>query len=478
MPFNAILVSGKNIQVDESSMTGETLKVDKNELTDDSNESNCFLISNTSIIQGSGEAVVCSFEINIQSESSEAINELTSSYEEKLGNFLKRVSHIGLISAIIIIISMMVFQVIRKLTGSISYSLFGVTSISILIEHITITITVLAIILSGNFSLEITSSLAYCIKTLLYKNILVKRIESCNKMGYINNICADKTGVLVKNHMKVVKIYADNTTFSENLEQTPLSTISNEFLWKGVVFCNNASITYNQEKKRIMEGSSTDCALLLLAENKNENFMIIRKKYAEKYCFNFNTQTKHMITIRETDQKGTLIVYVKGAPNIVLEFCDKYVNEEGKITDLSESKKAEIEENIIAKWNMRAISIAYTEIIESDYNGISFDSCLDKFREGLTLIGIMGLDNPLGPDVKDSITSFHEAGIIVRMITGDNKDVAVNVGKQCGILENRDIEDNTFEVMSGAELRNSLNIESLGVEEMVGQFNKCSAWKK
>ena len=90
MPFNAILVSGKNIQVDESSMTGETLKVDKNELTDDSNESNCFLISNTSIIQGSGEAVVCSFDIKIQSDSSEAINESTSSYDEKLGKFLEK----------------------------------------------------------------------------------------------------------------------------------------------------------------------------------------------------------------------------------------------------------------------------------------------------------------------------------------------------------------------------------------------------
>jgi len=438
---DAIILWGKDLKVDESSMTGESTGVGKGEgvLSEDTilAERSNMLFKGTSVLRGRGRAIVVGTGGNTElGKIAEDIGEI----KEEKTHFQKNIDKLGKRIGIgIVIISIFVAMI-----GFIA-------SDAEPIEIILIAIALGVAAIPEGLPAVITLSLAMGARRMVKRNALIRKLPIAEGLGSVNVICTDKTGTLTENMMTVKRLMIDGefievsgTGYSTEGEFTrnDKGVNSEEIipLLRAGILCNNSRTGYDEEGNERFLGDPTETALLISGSKTGLEKKKLEKEYRRVDEIPFSSQRKMMTTIHE--YKGGQIAFVKGAPEVVLDSCDR-VYEKGVVKNLTDGMKEDMlkANEKLAKKALRVIAMAYRE-----------GPFGDNVEENLIFLGLQGMMDPPRKEVKQAIEDCKTAGVRVIMITGDNVMTAKAVANEIGI-ETDSVEGKDLDNISDEELR-------------------------
>jgi Ca2+-transporting ATPase len=469
VPADGLLIEGHDLRIDESVMTGELKPVKKN-------DENPFLMSGCQVAEGYGKMLITAVGVN--SEWGKTLMRLTEEdeddqtpLEEKLDNLAKLIGKGGILFSIATFVVLLIGWLIRKIiatTGDAPTETWGVHDVYSVVSFIVISVTIVVVAVPEGLPLAVTISLAYSVKKMMKDNNLVRKLAACETMGSCTNICSDKTGTLTLNEMQVTKAYIAGESYWE-VDELPISSHLNETVLK--LYTQNVSINStaelvkpkaeNAHKEYEIQGNRTEAALLIQLRQMNIDYRELRNRFEKDIVkvFTFSSKKKRMSTV--VKESSELILYCKGASEIVLGLCDRELNLKGEEVNLTEDRKKEIMTNTIeamAKAGLRTLAFGYKMLpLDTKFDNNSNDEendHQDQIEKGMVLTGIVGIKDPLRPEVVDAVKQCKKSGIIVRMVTGDNILTAQHVARECGILDNSGvvIEGPNFRKLTDEEL--------------------------
>ena len=429
VPADIRLIEENGLKVDESSLTGESVPVEKDaSLILDKNTPLAdrvnMVYSSTIISYGTAIGVVVGTATNTEVGSIATMLEDTDSLDTPLKRKLNKVGEV--LSIIGILVAILIFII---------GLLYGKDFISLLMVSISLAISVIP----EGLPATATIVMALGVSRMAKKNALVKTLPAVEALGSATVICSDKTGTLTLNKMTVVK----STLYSDIINKNDENTFSDDLI-KCACLCNNAYI----DKDKVI-GDPTEGCLLTYAKNNGYDVNNIKEN---KVLFTeaFDSVRKRMSAVIK-DKKGYL-VYCKGAPEELIDVCS-YASIKGKLVKLTSEDKDKIKDYCVtmSSKGLRLLGFAMKNINTLPKEG-------DMIEEDLTFIGIMGIIDPPRVEVKHAIKTCHEAGIRVIMITGDHKLTAQAIAKDLGIYKKGDlvVDGETLSKMSDLKLRNTI----------------------
>ena len=310
------------------------------------------------------------------------------------------------------------------ISGDINFSSseFWVEFVSFFLKTIMIAVTLVVVAVPEGLPMSVTLSLAFSMRKLMKSNTLPRTMHACETMGAASVICTDKTGTLTKNQMEVVdsKIaYSDNRLIAEMIAVN-----------------TTANIDFTDKNNTKVIGNPTEGALLLWMQKNGFDYLEIRDTVQFIDRLPFTTENKYMATIVNSAVLGKKVIYVKGAPEILLNMCE-----------ISADSKNSLEEELLSYQNkaMRTLGLAYAELTDTD--NIFMDGKL--IAKNLKFIGIFAIQDDIREGVKESIGDCMKAGIAVKIVTGDTPATAKEIGRKIGLWKDTDTDKN---IITGAEL--------------------------
>lgn len=429
VPADIRLIEENGLKVDESSLTGESVPVEKDaNITLDKNTPLAdrvnMVYSSTIISYGTAIGVAVGTATNTEVGSIATMLDNTDSLDTPLKRKLNKVGEV--LSIIGIVVAILIFII-----GLI----YGKDFISLLMVSISLAISVIP----EGLPATATIVMALGVSRMAKKNALVKKLPAVEALGSATVICSDKTGTLTLNKMTVVK----STLYSDIINKNDENTFSDDLI-KCSLICNNAYI----DKDKVI-GDPTEGCLLTYAKNNGYDIKDIKSNKV-LYEQAFDSVRKRMSAVIK-DEKGYL-VYCKGAPEELIDVCS-YASIKGKLVKLTSEDKDKIKDYCVtmSSKGLRLLGFAMKNINTLPKEG-------DMIEEDLTFIGIMGIIDPPRVEVKHAIKTCHEAGIRVIMITGDHKLTAQAIAKDLGIYKKGDlvVDGETLSKMSDLKLRNTI----------------------
>ncbi len=314
------------------------------------------------------------------------------------------------------------------------------------LQYFMIAVTLIVVAVPEGLPMSVTLSLALSMRRMLQTNNLVRKMHACETMGATTVICTDKTGTLTQNQMKV----AETQFFKLDNQQLKDNDISS-LVKESISVNSTAFLDYSDPAKIKTLGNPTEAALLLWLNSNNVNYLDIRENTPVVSQLTFSTERKYMATVVDSPLLNKRILYVKGAPEIVLSKSATVLKADG-IHPVSD-EKAGIEEQLLQYQNqaMRTLGFAY-KILEPDQE----DEIKELAEEGLIFLGITAISDPVREDVPAAVEKCLHAGIDVKIVTGDTPATAREIGRQIGIWQNTDTEQNiitgpNFEALTDEE---------------------------
>ncbi|MDR1201459.1 MAG: calcium-translocating P-type ATPase, PMCA-type [Tannerellaceae bacterium] len=311
-----------------------------------------------------------------------------------------------------------------------------------------IAVTLIVVSVPEGLPMSVTLSLALSMNRMLKTNNLVRKMHACETMGATTVICTDKTGTLTQNQMQVYQ-----TNFYNLNDQTLGDDELSNLIKEGIAVNSTAFLDFSESQVRTL-GNPTEAALLLWLNSKHENYLTLRENAEVLEQLTFSTERKYMATLVQSPLLNKKVLYVKGAPEIVLSHC-KQVAMDGTYKPV-EACKAEIEKQLLTYQNqaMRTLGFAYQLIDTSQESPFFADGRLQNAN--LTYIGITAISDPVRSDVPEAVQSCLHAGIDVKIVTGDTPGTAKEIGRQIGIWHEEDTDYNiitgpSFEMLSDEE---------------------------
>ncbi|XP_061491134.1 plasma membrane calcium-transporting ATPase 1-like [Rhineura floridana] len=503
LPADGLLLQGYDLKIDESSLTGESDYVKKS-LTGDP-----MLLSGTHVMEGSGKMVITAVGMNSQTgiilallgvgednkkanqtdkkhkklgDSSESSKEAIKRVPEIAGNktkekerTLKQSSHkketsilqakltrlavqigkAGLAMSIITVTVLIVYFLIQNFV--IDKRTWTAECTPVYVHHIVkffiIGVTILVVAVPEGLPLAVTISLAYSVKKMMRDNNLVRHLDACETMGNATAICSDKTGTLTINRMTVVQIFIGDTHYKDVPQHNLIHPTMLNYLLKSISLnCAYTSKILPPDKKGGLAhqiGNKTECALLGLLVELKQDYEAMRTKISEEKLYKvytFNSNRKSMSTVLK-NPSGSYHLFSKGASELLLKKCTQILNVAGEPGSFSKKDRENVIKNVIeqmASEGLRTICLAFKDFpAGSEPN---WDNEDDIFKD-MTCIAIIGIEDPVRPEVPDAIRKCQKAGIVVRMVTGDNINTACAIAAKCGILQPRE----NFECLEGSD---------------------------
>ena len=297
-----------------------------------------------------------------------------------------------------------------------------VSFIAYLLQTLMVAVTLVVVAVPEGLPMAVTLSLAYSMRRMLKTNNLVRKMHACETMGATTVICTDKTGTLTQNQMQVYK---------SNFFGNP----SNDVLYEGIAVNSTAQLDLSGEKPTVL-GNPTEGALLLWLRERGANYTQLRENAARIEELPFTTERKYMATVVKS-ATGKTILYVKGAPEIIFGMC----------ANTAGVTKAEIDAQLLEYQNMamRTLGFAYQEVAEGDSTIIDGKVA----ATALTFLGIVAISDPVRADVPDAVKEVTDAGIKVKIVTGDTPGTAKEIGRQIGLWN--DAVDTDRNIITGPE---------------------------
>uniref|UniRef100_A0AAQ5XSP0 Calcium-transporting ATPase n=1 Tax=Amphiprion ocellaris TaxID=80972 RepID=A0AAQ5XSP0_AMPOC len=335
------------------------------------------------------------------------------------------------------------------------------------VKFFIIGVTVLVVAVPEGLPLAVTISLAYSVKKMMKDNNLVRHLDACETMGNATAICSDKTGTLTTNRMTAVQCYVGDVHYKEIPDPGALPPKSLELLVNAISI-NSAYTTkiLPPDKEGGLPkqvGNKTECGLLGLVLDLKRDYQPIRNQIPEEKLYKvytFNSVRKSMSTVIKLPD-GSFRMYSKGASEIVLKKCSHILNEVGEPRVFRPRDKDEMVKKVIEPMacdGLRTICVGYRDFPSDpepnwdDENNILSD---------LTAICVVGIEDPVRPEVPDAIQKCQRAGITVRMVTGDNINTARAIAIKCGIIH----PGEDFLCIDGKEFNRRIRNEKGEVEQ-------------
>ncbi|XP_063128280.1 plasma membrane calcium-transporting ATPase 4 isoform X5 [Rattus norvegicus] len=386
----------------------------------------------------------------------------------KLTRLAVQIGKAGLIMSILTVLILILYFVVDNFVIQRRAWLPECTPVYIqyFVKFFIIGVTVLVVAVPEGLPLAVTISLAYSVKKMMKDNNLVRHLDACETMGNATAICSDKTGTLTMNRMTVVQAYIGGTHYRQipkpdDLPPNVLDLIVNSI-------CINSAYTSKilpPEKEGGLPrqvGNKTECGLLGFVTDLKQDYQAVRSEMPEEKLFKvytFNSVRKSMSTVIRKPEGG-FRVFSKGASEIMLRKCDRILNKEGGIVPFKTKDRDNMVRNVIepmASEGLRTIGIAYRDF---DGEEPSWENENEIFT-GLVCIAVVGIEDPVRPEVPDAINKCKRAGITVRMVTGDNVNTARAIATKCGILTPGD----DFLCLEGKEFNRLIRNEKGEVEQ-------------
>lgn len=423
VPADGELLEAVMLNIDESTLTGEPVchkTTDPAQFDSEATFPSNHAMRGTKIMEGHGVMRVLAVGDKTENgkvfEAAQIDDSVKTPLNEQLdglGDLITKISY-GFAAAIIVGRVVMYFINVPDFNwvGFIAYFL----------QTLMIAVTLVVVAVPEGLPMAVTLSLAYSMRRMLKTNNLVRKMHACETMGATTVICTDKTGTLTQNQMQVYK-----TNFYGNP--------SDEVLSEGIAVNSTAQLDMSGEKTQVL-GNPTEGALLLWLQKRGINYLDIKDKTTRVEELPFSTERKYMATVVKSST-GKTILYVKGAPEIIFGMCK----------DTAGVTKPEIDAQLLEYQNqaMRTLGFAYQELNPGDRT-------IENNRvvaENLTFLGIVAISDPVRSDVPMAVKEVLDAGIKVKIVTGDTPGTAKEIGRQIGLWN--DATDSDSNIITGVE---------------------------
>ncbi|XP_032697555.1 plasma membrane calcium-transporting ATPase 2 isoform X1 [Lontra canadensis] len=335
------------------------------------------------------------------------------------------------------------------------------------VKFFIIGVTVLVVAVPEGLPLAVTISLAYSVKKMMKDNNLVRHLDACETMGNATAICSDKTGTLTTNRMTVVQAYVGDVHYKEIPDPSSINTKTLELLVNAIAI-NSAYTTkiLPPEKEGALPrqvGNKTECGLLGFVLDLKQDYEPVRIQMPEEKLYKvytFNSVRKSMSTVIKLPDES-FRMYSKGASEIVLKKCCKILNGAGEPRVFRPRDRDEMVKKVIEPMacdGLRTICVAYRDFASSPEP--DWDNENDILND-LTCICVVGIEDPVRPEVPEAIRKCQRAGITVRMVTGDNINTARAIAIKCGIIH----PGEDFLCLEGKEFNRRIRNEKGEIEQ-------------
>ncbi|XP_071961469.1 plasma membrane calcium-transporting ATPase 1-like isoform X2 [Antedon mediterranea] len=516
LPADGVIIHSNDLKIDESSLTGESDSIKKGVDTDP------MLLSGTHVMEGSGKFVVTAVGLHSQTgqifslllggdkkksgpakvkvedgneeaavgtyskvhetearngKQEEELEKLLQDRDEpgesegksvlqaKLTKLAIQIGYVGctvaVLTTIILIVRLCIVEFgIEKNEWSTDY-------ISDFVDSFILGVTVLVVAVPEGLPLAVTISLAYSVKKMMYDNNLVRHLDACETMGNATAICSDKTGTLTTNRMTVVQSYFCNKLHKEvpDRESIPES-VYNSILQSISINSGYTSKIMPPESEGHLPrqvGNKTECALLGFILAMEDDYQMVRDQWPPErfiHMYTFNSSRKSMSTVIPLETGGYRL-YTKGASEVIMRKCVQIIDEQGLPQPFSPDMKNKIQSEVIepmASEGLRTLCLAYRDFGPKESPDWEDEA---NIVQALTFLAITGIEDPVRGEVPDAILQCQQAGITVRMVTGDNINTARSIATKCGIL----VPGDEFLVLDGKEFNRKIRDRSGKIQQ-------------
>ena len=443
VPADAVLLTSTSLQIDESTLTGEPIchKSERPEEADpDATYPTNQVMKGTKVMEGHAICRVTAVgDHTAQGKVFEAVqidNSIRTPLDEQLGQLGKWITVVSYIVATGIVVG----RIVAYLTAMDHFQWIDFTAY--MLQTFMIAVTLIVVSVPEGLPMTVTLCLAYSMRRMLKSNNLVRKMHACETMGATTVVCTDKTGTLTENQMRVDEMKLYGTTDADIVAE-------------GLAVNATASLDYSKSGEPAVLGNPTEGALLLWLHSQGNDYRTIRLQTTTLAELPFSTEHKFMATVVESvAHKGQRILYVKGAPEIVFAMCQT-----------ADVERREIDQQLAVYQQraMRTLGFAY-QILEP---GAPLPIVNHKLQAScLHFIGIAAIADPVRSDVPQAINECMEAGIKVKIVTGDTPGTAREIARQIGLWNDHDTDQSIitgpeFEALSDEEVR--LRVEQLKI---------------
>ncbi len=458
VPADARIIESASLKIEEAALTGESVPVNKfidiinlkdAEKDVPLGDRKNMMYMGSSVVYGRGRAVVTA--TGMDTEMGKIAGALAQAQDGQTPLQKKLAQLSKILSFIVIGICAVIFAIgiIRELvTGN-------QIGLEFLLDTFMIAVSLAVAAIPEGLAAVVTVVLSIGVTNMSKKNAIIRKLTAVETLGCAQIICSDKTGTLTQNKMTVVEHYGDD----ENMLAT------------GMALCTDVNIDENKE----IIGEPTEAALVAYALTLDLNKNDLSKSEPRVAEAPFDSMRKMMSTVHSKD--GAYIQYTKGAPDEVLKCCTKILKD-GKIRDITEADRTEIlkKNKEYADRALRVLACSFKELSE-----IPADQSPEALEKDLVFCGLVGMIDPVRPEVKAAIEECRTAGIRPIMITGDHKDTATAIAMELGIIDSPDA------AITGAQLNEisdedfEKDVEKYSVYARVQPEHKVrivNAWKK
>ena len=429
VPADGVLLQSQSLQINESTLTGEPM-IAKTTVEADFDEEATYpsnkVLRSTTVVDGNGimrvELVGDATEYGKVNQGAQIENGIDTPLQVQLKRLAGVISKLGYAAAGI------TFLLLSCKTFFSGGDISTMSIVSSMLHNFMIAVTLIVVSVPEGLPMSVTLSLALSMNRMLKANNLVRKMHACETMGAATVICTDKTGTLTQNKMQV---HESNFFALENqvLGNDTVSALVKE----GIAV--NATANLNREDGDVKTiGNPTEAALLLWLDKQGVDYNPLREQAKVLSRLTFSTERKYMATVVKSAALGKNVLYVKGAPEIVLSNCVRVEMPGNTFAGVDEQRPA-VEAKLLEYQSMamRTLGFAY-QILDDDAN-------IEPYSNGrlsgtdLTFLGFVAISDPVRADVPEAVKCCLDAGVDVKIVTGDTSGTAREIGRQIGICD-------------------------------------------
>ena len=443
VPADGELVEAVALNIDESTLTGEPIchkTTDPAEFDKEATFPSNHAMRGTKVMEGHGIMQVIAVGDKTENgkvfEAAQIDDSVKTPLNEQLDGLGELITKISYAIAALIVVG----RVIMYFTAP-DLNFEWVHFMAYFLQTLMIAVTLVVVAVPEGLPMAVTLSLAYSMRRMLKSNNLVRKMHACETMGATTVICTDKTGTLTQNQMQIYK-----TNFYGLPDQKLGNDELSHLIEEGIAVNSTAQLDLTDAGHPKALGNPTEGALLLWLNAQGVNFQSLKDKVKLIEELPFSTERKYMATIVKSSD-GREILYVKGAPEIIFGLCSNYPDG---------VDKAVVDKQLLEYQNqaMRTLGFAWQEIKPGD-------KTIENNRvvaDNLSFLGIVAIADPVRVDVPGAVKEVLDAGIKVKIVTGDTPGTAKEIGRQIGLWKPEDTDRNIitgpeFEALSDEEVK-------------------------
>ena len=469
IPADARLIESHNLEIEEASLTGESVPVAKSAdfISPEKsviNEQKNMVFMSTLVTKGEARAIVVytgeKTQIGNIATLVQTIEQEQTPLQEKLESLGKQLGKLAVIAVVIVFVVDVGRYVLLNGTNNSSF-------FKQILEMFLIAVSLAVAAIPEGLPAVVTIALAIGVQRMAKRNSIIRRLPAAEGLGSSTVICSDKTGTLTKNEMTVRKIFTNGKTYfvggegygisgkffdEQGLEIAPLKESNFIEMLDSAALCNNAALVdaANSKDQKGIIGDPTEACLLVVARKAGIDYIKEKKLRKKLEELTFDSNRKMMTVIYEEEEAGVM-AYTKGAPEMLLEKCGSILRN-GRIEKLEAKDKAAIlkKNEEFASSGLRILGFAFKNIKTKKQKGFA----ISEVEKELVFSGLMAMMDPPRQEVKAAIAICKNAGIRTIMITGDNEITARAIAKELGMFDektDKTITGNQLEQMSDKE---------------------------